>query len=238
MQTGLTLYQSMLKSVTFFISETLPAFIFGIVPEEHITNNEKMTTSLQKISNPNLSDLPSYMHALYEHKEVAQRIVHSIKYKKSSKSADIVANQLCKYLENKVPCFINPLPSSVKRIRERGYDHLDIIMRALKKCAEKYQKEITFVQYLEKKHTRPQTRCENRDERIQNSKNTFEFKRGLILSELNKSSLIILFDDVITTGSTMNDAYRCLTESGCTNILCVAFSHAPLTYFMDLKPKL
>ena len=65
------------------------------------------------------------------------------------------------------------------------------------------------------KDTPHQARVSNRKSRLKNLIDTFEVnsKAGGMLSEQSKNSFIII-DDVITTGATMNEAFRALHSAG------------------------
>ena len=61
----------------------------------------------------------------------------------------------------------------------------------------------------------------NRKKRLQNIKGCFSVSNH----EKIKGSNIILIDDVITTGATMNEASRILIEAGADQVICFAIAH-------------
>ncbi|HIP33349.1 MAG TPA: ComF family protein [Bacteroidia bacterium] len=61
----------------------------------------------------------------------------------------------------------------------------------------------------------------NRAERLKNQKNVFKLKNP----EKIKNQNIILFDDVYTTGATINEARKVLKKAGVKNIKVIVLTH-------------
>ncbi|HIP21469.1 MAG TPA: ComF family protein [Candidatus Pacebacteria bacterium] len=61
----------------------------------------------------------------------------------------------------------------------------------------------------------------NRAERLKNQKNVFKLKNP----EKIKNQNIILFDDVYTTGATINEARKVLKKAGAKNIKVIVLTH-------------
>lgn len=61
----------------------------------------------------------------------------------------------------------------------------------------------------------------NRAERLKNQKNVFKLKNP----EKIKNQNIILFDDVYTTGATINEARKILKKAGTKNIKVIVLTH-------------
>ncbi len=99
--------------------------------------------------------------------------------------------------------FIVPLPSHPSRVRERGFDHSLELARQLSKITS-----IPVRKFLmRKRKTLPQAGL-SLSARRQNVKGAFKVKG-------NPSGLrLLLVDDIYTTGSTMQEASRCLAEAG------------------------
>lgn len=101
-----------------------------------------------------------------------------------------------------------PLPLSKKRKKWRGFNQAEIIARAFN---ADYDYEINN-DLKKTKNKKPQSSL-NEAERAKNIKNCFTFE-----GENIKDKTIILIDDVVTTGSTLNEAARILKEAGAIKI--------------------
>lgn len=103
---------------------------------------------------------------------------------------------------------IIPVPLSRKRFNFRGFNQSAQIGKHL---AEKYK--IPFCEDLKKiKHTKPQSNL-SREERLQNLNACFQWSG----ENLHKKD-ILLIDDVITTGSTLNECAKELKKHGARRI--------------------
>jgi len=127
-----------------------------------------------------------------------------------------------------------PIPSSPKRTREKGFNQCILICRELIKIdKERNSNNFTFLDnfLIKKEDTVHQARVSNRKNRLKNLINTFSINtkppnplvRGnkSITSPPDKEGLgevfdysFIIIDDVITTGATMNEAFRALKTTG------------------------
>jgi competence protein ComFC len=143
-----------------------------------------------------------------------------------------------------------PIPSSKSRTREKGFNQCILITRELMKIdRERQGNNFTILEnyLIKEKDTQHQARVSNRKKRLENLKNTFsinestwpDFEKlserlGTPLSgesyfktgptRMSKYSFIII-DDVITTGATMNEAFRALKSVGIKKIRGFALAH-------------
>ena len=116
-----------------------------------------------------------------------------------------------------------PIPASPARTREKGFNQCILICQELIKIdQERNSQTFTMVKdFLVKKLDTPhQARVSNRKKRLENIKNTFciNSNQGFTLNRKEGDTLVtnsfIVIDDVITTGATMNEAFRALKEAG------------------------
>lgn len=109
--------------------------------------------------------------------------------------------------------FFIPVPLTQQRLQERGFHQTYLITKHLGK---KWNK-LSFKDVLQKKkNTKPQSTLTNREERIHNLRDSFIINKKHI--DLIKNKNILLFDDVYTTGTTINECSKVLKQNGVNNI--------------------
>ncbi len=122
-----------------------------------------------------------------------------------------------------------PIPSSKTRAREKGFNQTILICQELIKIDQaRNGNNFTLLEnfLIKKTDTEHQARVSNRQKRLKNLVNTFLVKsnQSLALNPQKGSALVsnkpwnspsfIIIDDVITTGATMNEAFRALKKIG------------------------
>ncbi len=113
-----------------------------------------------------------------------------------------------------------PLPLGKKRLKERGYNQARRIAEAmLRKLGGGI--ELIAEQSMQRRETAPQTKL-SRKERALNMHDAF----SVMNKNLVQGRTIILIDDVVTTGATLNDAYRALSDAGAHDIFALTFARA------------
>lgn len=100
------------------------------------------------------------------------------------------------------------IPSTKAKIRKKGFDNMRLIAE---KVAEHY--EMDLVDVLGIKSVNEEQKSLSRDRRYKNISEAFYTKYRLIKNQ-NTPIKILLLDDVITTGATMESAARCLKKEG------------------------
>ena len=100
---------------------------------------------------------------------------------------------------------IIPVPISKKRRRERGYNQSELIAREI---AKKLAIHINNQCLIKTKNNTEQSKL-NKEERQKNIKGVYQLEKSHILK--NKKLLIV--DDIYTTGSTVNECSRILSQA-------------------------
>jgi len=119
-----------------------------------------------------------------------------------------------------------PIPLSPKKQAIRGFNQAILIGQELSRAIN-LPLETKIL--LKKKNTKSQAQL-NFEQRKINIKNCFNVKSGL------KNKKIILIDDLITSGATINEAARTLKQSGAQEIWAVALAR-PSGQERNLKNK-
>lgn len=119
------------------------------------------------------------------------------------------------------PILVIPIPLSPARLRERGYNQAEILAKGLCDCTEKEILELRNDIINKKVDTKPQAKITNRNERLRNVHNVFSIKTPKIV----QGRMIIIVDDVTTTGGTISEIIKILKKSGAKKIVGFAVAH-------------
>ena len=153
------------------------------------------------------------MHIFKYNEMIRQRL---IEYKFQDKSymyktfAKIILKnkKVCGFLEKYD--IIIPVPIHKKRRLKRGYNQTELIAKEICKTISL---ELKTDVLIKQKNIKAQSEL-NKNERKQNIKNAFEIKN---INEIIDKK-ILLFDDIYTTGSTVNECSKILKKAGAKQI--------------------
>ncbi len=115
------------------------------------------------------------------------------------------------------------IPGSKKALALRGYSHAAIIAETIAKCGMADGMRISAPRNVlyKKKEVMQQVKARGKAERTKNVANVFNIRDG----EKLFGKTVILIDDVITTGATMNEARRVVKIWKPKRILALAVAH-------------
>jgi ComF family protein len=114
-----------------------------------------------------------------------------------------------------------PVPLHKKRLIERKYNQSLLLCREITKRTNKK----TIANFLFKiKHTKAQVKLNEKD-RVSNLKKTF-FVNEKYLKEIEnyKNLNFAIIDDVVTTGTTINECTKALNNAGIKNVYSMTFA--------------
>jgi len=182
--------------------------------KQNFLSNEEIKKISNAIINTNINDI----YILYDFTNELPDIIHLLKYERCLTIGKYFSKDLLlKYKEPffKKYDFILPIPLHPVKHRERGYNQCFEIIKHL-------PGNINNNIVTRKKQTISQTTL-TREERIKNMSEAFQCKKDI------NSSKVLLFDDIITTGSTINECAGKLLKCGASkvDVLCLA---APLKH--------
>jgi ComF family protein len=151
-------------------------------------------------------------HAVWRYEFPIDRMVQSLKYMHRLASADFFGEALADLASRQGghpgPDLIMPVPLSVERLAERGFNQSVEIARPLAR-ALKVPIELNAVR--RHRHTAPQAGLPWK-ERAGNIRHAFECSKDL------SGKTIWVIDDVMTTGSTLNELARVLKAHGALRV--------------------
>lgn len=201
---------------------------------------EKRSTCIQRLTANDIRSLVEREHPdrkeraikgvlSYQH-PVAQDLIWALKYEKSRHAATLCGELLYEELLEDIseivtlsalPLLLIPVPLSYEREQERGYNQSRWIAECLAaKLGE--QKGVLADTVLSRiRNTAIQTRL-SREDRLRNVRGAFKVvELGAIR---NRDCLLI--DDVVTTGSTLQEARDTLVKAGARSVSCIAVAYA------------
>lgn len=170
-------------------------------------------TTLMEYQNPAVEDL-----------------IRSLKYDGSAHAANLAAAVLADYLREEISSsrmfsarkiFIVPVPLHKSRSRERGWNQIELVLKALPK--EFLDGTVSYMEprvLIRARETKPQTRLP-RSERLSNVAGAFACSDASLVEKAH----VFLIDDVTTTGATLANAATPLRRAG-ANVTLLALARA------------
>lgn len=190
-----------------------------ILDSELSTLRKVTPEDLRNLEEKLISDYSFSYFAFYENEDFS-KLIYNLKYRGMKKLGiylgELTGRKLNKYIEdNLIRKFdiIIPVPLHKSKIRERGYNQSEYISQGISKMISA---EIRTDLLKRIKNTSSQTKL-NREGRKNNIKDAFVLNEKVI-HELSGSRIIIV-DDVVTTGSTLNEAIRTIRRSSNAEIM-------------------
>lgn len=155
---------------------------------------------------------------IFEKEEALQSILHNIKYSNQFYIGTVLGKwiyeQGCNIIESWNAKTVIPIPLHRLKKAERGYNQSYRIAKGLSK-----ELQIKIIQPLKRVvYTSTQTTL-SANERKANIAGAFKIKKGVHLPDA-----LILLDDVITTGSTINEAAKVLKQAGVNKVYAVSLA--------------
>ncbi|MGD2124440.1 MAG: ComF family protein [Desulfobacteraceae bacterium] len=158
--------------------------------------------------------------APYLYESSLMRAVHEFKYAQRSHLASALGSLLGSFaqswLKQSDDLLVMPVPLHHKRLRERGFNQSLLLARHV---ASWLGAELDFLSLRRIRYTRPQTGLKS-DERRKNIRRAFE----VIAPKAVKGRVVVLVDDVATTGNTLNECARMLKRSRAEKVFCVVLA--------------
>ncbi|MDP1760060.1 MAG: ComF family protein, partial [Candidatus Woesebacteria bacterium] len=160
-------------------------------------------------------------YSIFKYEGVIRRAIISLKYKFATDLADeltgVCVQKLSTFHLPRTTVLV-PIPLHKQRENWRGFNQAEIIGENLaKKMGWKYIPNLL----IRRKQTTPQVGLKGLVRR-NNISGVFSINTNHFIS--NNCSLV-LFDDVYTTGSTINEAKKVLVEAGFKNIKSLTICH-------------
>jgi len=150
-------------------------------------------------------------------------LIWQLKYQKKTAAAKPLIAIMESYLERlNLPLknfAIIPIPLHPSKERQRGFNQSLIIAESI---AKNLNGELLLNCLIKVKNTPPQMEINDWQKRQVNIKDSFQIKNHNAVKNKN----ILLIDDVVTSGSTFNEAVRVLKQNHAGKIIALAIAKA------------
>ena len=140
--------------------------------------------------------------SLFKYNEKMQDYLHRYKFMHDVVLAKVFRNQLRKSLSKRQEIIV-PIPIHAQKLKERTFAHIDELLKAANIPYKHLLEKLTFETQAQK----------SREERI-NTPQLFKLKQNSSV----KNKDIILVDDIITTGTTIQHAKNLLLQEGAKSV--------------------
>lgn len=175
---------------------------------------------------PPLSRMDMAACIAYRH-PLSEKMLWHMKFQKHRRFIELCADILNeKILDLKAhrgifePFVLTSIPVHKARIRTLGFNHIELV---LKKLHERHDVPILLDMLAYKKEMKAQKHFK-RSERLLRMENVFAVVPDKI-DELPRTTLIVIVDDIVTTGATCGSAMDCLCEAGHPLSFTLAIAH-------------
>jgi competence protein ComFC len=158
--------------------------------------------------------------SLAEYKEPIASAVTTLKYQSIKGVGEMLGAMLAKRFSFSTSTVITAVPLHKKRKAERGFNQAEVIAKELAK-----QKQLPYIELLKRKRaTTSQVVAGTREARLSQLSGAFECNQNIDFSFI-KNNEIILIDDVLTTGATLNECAQVLKAVNATKVVGLTVAH-------------
>ncbi len=171
---------------------------------EHVVCDDCLKTIKNFSINEEKPFFSSRIFFLYKFEDEVRELIHIYKYEKMKPAGKIIGEYVSEFLltKNYKYDYLIPVPSHKKRIKERGFDHIEYILKYVSK-----KTGIKILKLLKKTKNTQKQALVSLKEREKNIKNSIAIRENISPSLLYNKRILI-FDDVYTTGATIREVQK------------------------------
>ncbi len=165
--------------------------------------------------------------------ELVRKILEEIKYKYYHEYVEVVVDLMMQVIdiENYRNSIFIPVPLSKFKLKKRGFNQAQLIAKKIAMKLKELGIDIQVVEVLERsKNTKTQVGM-TREERLENLKDVFKLNSKFQTLKSQKgerqnieSRKLILIDDVMTTGTTLEECAKVLKKGGIKEVKALVFA--------------
>lgn len=148
-----------------------------------------------------------------------RELIQLLKYQHVRPAASVLGRMLAeamtklKSVTDSSHMLVIPVPLHRRRLRERGFNHCELIAKAALKLASVEQLSMDTSLLKRRRETQSQTGL-TRHQRRENVRAAFVVEKSAVVAGRS----VLLVDDVFTTGTTVSECARTLLRAGASNV--------------------
>lgn len=164
----------------------------------------------------------SAAHSVCVYDGIIKECIHLLKYNRKlalvGPLSELLFDFSRRYLDLSACDLIIPVPLHRAKLRQRQFNQAALLAAALGRAYSKESAEKILIKIIPS----PAQVKLSQKQRLRNVRGAFKVRSGRLLKEKN----VLLVDDVLTTGATVNECAKTLLEAGCArvNVLTLACS--------------
>lgn len=156
------------------------------------------------------------VQAATRYEEIPKQLIWQLKFERARAGATNAAQLMAQRLELPPDVVVTHVPTSTARVRQRGYDQARLIARRIARLVDRQYAPLLL------RLGHQQQRNATRQQRLVQLSHAFQ----TIHKDNIQGRHIILVDDVITTGATLDAAAHTLKAAGAKRVSAVVFAQA------------
>lgn len=193
--------------------------------ELHFKNKTIQSLELQQLFWGRIQLEEVFSMNYYIHGAPINQLIHDLKYHKIRQNAEFLGLQLSKGILNDYPCRFDgiiPIPLHPKKRKKRTYNQAEEMAKIVSEHTN-----IPVLNSLSRVHNNTSQTKKSKYHRWSKSNKIFQYNGGLS----DKGHYLIL-DDVITTGSTIEQASLTIQSSSNCRLSVASSAYTPLDYLL------
>lgn len=155
-------------------------------------------------------------YSIYFYNNFMKRLIGDYKFNRNTSLYKVFGQMLYEFLLDKNLIdfdYILASPSSKETIRFRGFDHIRLIVDEANNTIK-----IPYLEDFEKVKDTKSQHTLNREERMENLLGAFRIDKNI------NGKIILLVDDLITTGNTCLEIIKELKKNGAAQVVCLSLA--------------
>lgn len=166
---------------------------------------------------------PQYLdaaQAVLKYQTPADKLISTMKYQSVKNITDFLAQLIYECSVVPKADLISYVPIHAQRLRERGFNQSALIAQRLAELTQ----QACWPLLQKKQISKRQASLSSKTERLTNLNNTFNINPTVPLKVYQKKTVLIV-DDVLTTGATLNECARILKLNGVQKVIALTVAH-------------